>query len=185
VPTTRHHVSEAHCPITRAADVLGDRWTLLILKNANVGMTRFDEFAADLGIADNILSARLSRLVRLGLLTKVPYLDGRRQRFEYKLTGAGADVLPILRSMADWGHKHTTTSAKPAGPITFLHAVCGTPMQSGEYCPACRTRVPRHQEVWVRPWRDPEVATLAQPVDGPGKQLVFAANGARRAKSKP
>src|SRR6185437_6288682 len=84
------------CPIGRAADVLGDRWTLLILRNATVGMTRFDEFKSDLGIADNVLSTRLGRLVDAGLLTKAPYRHEGRTRYEYRLTEAGADVLPLL-----------------------------------------------------------------------------------------
>ena len=73
MPLTRRPLSEAQCPITRAVDVLADKWTLLILKNATVGMTRFDQFSADLGIADNILSARLSRLVELGLMTQIAF----------------------------------------------------------------------------------------------------------------
>ena len=73
MPLPRSPILEAHCPITRAVDVLADKWTLLILKNANVGITRFDQFSADLGIADNILSARLSRLVEIGLMARAPY----------------------------------------------------------------------------------------------------------------
>ena len=99
------------CPIGRAADVLGDRWTLLILRNATVGMTRFDEFRADLGIADNILSTRLGRLVDAGLLTKVPYRDNGRTRHEYRLTDAGADLLPVLHALAAWGQRHTEPGA--------------------------------------------------------------------------
>jgi DNA-binding HxlR family transcriptional regulator len=181
VPLTRRPLSEAHCPITRAVDVLADRWTLLILKNANVGMTRFDEFSADLGIADNILSTRLNRLVELGLMVKSPYQAGRRTRFEYKLTTAGADVLPILHTLADWGHKHTTIAGVQAVPITFLHVDCGTPMEAGEYCPRCEVRVPRQREVWVRPWRDPVVAPMADPVEDASSQVVFSEQGSRTA----
>jgi DNA-binding HxlR family transcriptional regulator len=168
VPLPRSPILEAHCPITRAVDVLADKWTLLILKNANVGMTRFDQFSADLGIADNILSARLSRLVELGLMTRVPYQGVGRTRHEYKLTQAGADVLPLLHRLADWGHKHTTVHGSDAEPIRFVHTVCGNPIQDGEYCPSCDVTVPREHEAWVRPWRDPLVATLADPVAGGG-----------------
>lgn len=147
-------------------------------------MTRFDEFSNDLGIADNILSARLNRLVELALLTKVPYQSGRRQRFEYKLTEAGADVLPILHTLSDWGHKHTTIAGQAAIPITFLHVECGTPMRAGEYCPSCEIRVPREREVWVRPWRDPVVAPMADPVDQQNEQLVFVQSRARSSGSK-
>ena len=125
MPLTRRPLSEAQCPITRAVDVLADKWTLLILKNATVGMTRFNQFSADLGIADNILSARLSRLVELGLMTRVPYRGVGRTRDEYKLTAAGAAVLPILHRFADWGHEYTTVNGAQAEPIRFIHTVCG------------------------------------------------------------
>ena len=68
------------CPIGRAGDLLGDRWTLLILRDATAGTARFDVFRENLGIADNILSARLARLVDAGLLVKVPYRDGIAKR---------------------------------------------------------------------------------------------------------
>ena len=76
------------CPIGRAGDLLGDRWTLLILRDATAGITRFDAFRENLGIADNILSGRLARLVEAGVLAKVPYRDGNRTRQEYRLTQA-------------------------------------------------------------------------------------------------
>jgi hypothetical protein len=122
----------------------------------------------------------LNRLVELGLMIKSPYQAGRRTRFEYRLTAAGADVLPILHILADWGHKHTTIAGSPAVPITFLHVDCGTPIQPGEYCPSCKIRVPRDREVWVRPWRDPVVSPMADPVEGAG-QVVFSESGARSA----
>src|ERR1700751_2496923 len=78
------------CPIGRAGDLLGDRWTLLILRDATAGITRFDAFRENLGIADNILSARLRRLVEAGVLTRVPHRDGNRTRNEYRLAGGGA-----------------------------------------------------------------------------------------------
>jgi DNA-binding HxlR family transcriptional regulator len=94
------------CPIKRAAGVLGDRWTLLILRKATAGMTRFDDFRSGLGIADNILSGRLGRLVDAGLMTKVPYRGTGRRRHEYQLTSAGADVLPLLHELCAWGQSH-------------------------------------------------------------------------------
>lgn len=181
MPRPRRPLSERECPITRAVDVLADRWTLLILKNANVGMTRFDEFSTDLGIAENILSARLNRLVGVGLLTKVPYETGLRPRFEYKLTRSGADVLPILHTLSDWGHRHTAAVGSSAVPITFLHVDCGTPMQPGEYCPTCEIRVPRDREVWVRPWRDPVVSPMADPIENSDDLVARRRNVGRKA----
>lgn len=174
MPLARSPILEIQCPITRAVDVLADKWTLLILKNATVGMTRFDQFSADLGIADNILSARLSRLVDIGLMKRVPYQGVGRTRHEYKLTQAGADVLPILHRLADWGHNHTTINGVHAEPIRFIHTVCGNPMAPGEYCPSCDVTVPREDEAWVRPWRDPAAATLADPVASTTDPVAFS-----------
>lgn len=150
------------CPIERAADVLGDRWTLLILRAATTGETRFDRFRAELGIADNILAARLARLVAAGLLTKVPYRDGGRTRHEYVLTPAGADALPVLLAMARWGERHTRTT-DPSGPMRVLHSVCGQALASGEYCAHCGRLVTRDETVWIRPWRSPEPVAMARP----------------------
>jgi DNA-binding HxlR family transcriptional regulator len=72
-----------------------------------MGVTRFDDFRAELGIADNILSSRLTRLVDAGLLVRVTYRDQGRTRHEYRLTTAGADVLGVLHALAGWGQEHT------------------------------------------------------------------------------
>jgi DNA-binding HxlR family transcriptional regulator len=151
------------CPIGRASGLLGDRWILLILRNAQIGVTRFDEFREQLGIADNILSARLRRLVDGGLLVKVPYQDGRRTRQEYRLTQAGADLAPVLRALADWGQRHTTPDA-PAEPMRVVHAGCGGEVGPDQACSVCGTRVGRDAEAWVRPWRSPDPIPLAPPV---------------------
>jgi DNA-binding HxlR family transcriptional regulator len=152
------------CPIGRAADLLGDRWTLLILRNATVGTTRFDDFKSDLGIADNILSARLGRLVDAGLMTKVPYRDNGRGRYEYRLTDAGADVLPLLHALAAWGQRHTEPS-EPAGAMQIIHLACGHTTTDERTCDHCREPVERDQEAWLRPWRSDTPVPRARPVD--------------------
>jgi DNA-binding HxlR family transcriptional regulator len=153
------------CPIGRAIDVLGDRWTLLVLRNATVGMSRFDEFKADLGIADNILSDRLRQLVEHGLLAKRPYRagGGGRTRSEYRLTEAGAAILPVLHALQDWGSTHTGP-AEPTAPMQVVHRACGEPFEPGRDCPRCGVPVPREQEAWLRPWRSPEPSPLAPAV---------------------
>ncbi|MDI5969070.1 helix-turn-helix domain-containing protein [Streptomyces sp. SL13] len=153
------------CPIGRAAEVVGDRWTLLILRDAMVGVTRFDAFRAGLGIADNILSNRLGRLVDGGLLTKVPYREGGRTRHEYRLTPAGADLLPVLDALAVWGGRHTAPG-RPAEAMRVLHAVCGRELTAGEYCGHCARPVPLEEIHWLRPWRSAEPRAIAAPVNG-------------------
>jgi DNA-binding HxlR family transcriptional regulator len=153
------------CPIGRAVEVVGERWTLLIMRNASRGMTRFEDFRTDLGIADNVLSARLARLVDAGLLTRVPYRhDGGRTRHEYRLTQAGADMTPILRALADWGARHTEP-AQPAEPMQFLHKSCGRHLTTPEArCEHCGREVRREEQLWLSPWRTSTLYRLAEPV---------------------
>lgn len=153
----------APCPIARAVDVLGEPWTVLILRNATTGTTRFDAFRAELGIADNVLAARLARLVEAGLLVRVPYRDGGRTRQEYRLTRPGADALPVLESLARWGQEHTTP-AEPTPPMQVIHLPCGSPTTSGGSCDACGAPLRRSDIGWRRPWRSPDPVPLAEPV---------------------
>ncbi|HEY4463010.1 MAG TPA: helix-turn-helix domain-containing protein [Streptosporangiaceae bacterium] len=157
---------DSPCPVARAAGVLGDRWTLLILRNANLGTTRFDDFRSELGIADNVLSARLARLVEAGLLTRLPYRTTGRTRHEYRLTTAGADMLPVLHALAGWGEQHTRPG-NAAEPMQIIHQACGQSLAPGGYCPRCGRSPARGEIAWVRPWRGPEPSPLAEPVAGP------------------
>jgi DNA-binding HxlR family transcriptional regulator len=154
--------SDVPCPMGRAIDVLGDRWTLLILRNATLGVTRFEGFRSELGIADNILSNRLARLVDAGVLARVPYRDQRRTRHEYRLTTAGADVLGVLHALAGWGQDHTETS-RPVEPMRIIHHACGSDLAPGGHCAACERAVERDEIAWVRPWRSPDPLPLAGP----------------------
>jgi DNA-binding HxlR family transcriptional regulator len=142
------------CPIGRAADVLGDRWSLLVLRGASVGTTRFDEFRAELGIADNVLADRLRRLVGHGLLSKVPYrpAGGGRTRHEYRLTPAGHDVFPVLHALMNWGNTHTT-AREPVPAMRLVHSACGHDLGLDGRCPHCARAVPRTEAAWLRPWR--------------------------------
>ncbi|QYN25740.1 helix-turn-helix transcriptional regulator [Amycolatopsis sp. DSM 110486] len=151
------------CPIGRAADVLGDRWTLLILRSITAGATRFDQLHNDLGASTNVLSSRLAGLVGAGVLTKVPYRDDHRTRHEYRLTDAGADLLPVLHALARWGEDHTR-SDRHTRPMKAVHAVCGAEMPFGDHCPHCDRTVARTELSWLRPWRSAAPVPLAEPV---------------------
>jgi DNA-binding HxlR family transcriptional regulator len=95
------------CPIARSLDALGEWWSLLILRDAFLGLTRFDEFQQSLGIAPNMLARRLKRLVEAGLLERHAYSQ-RPLRHEYRLTAAGRDVFPVLAALGAWGGRHAT-----------------------------------------------------------------------------
>lgn len=102
------------CPIARALVRVGDAWSLLILRNASYGLTRFDQFQKQLEIAPNILSRRLAGLVTAGLLEKRRYSQ-RPPRDDYVLTESGRDFLPILAAIGAWGARHCG-----AGPTSYL-----------------------------------------------------------------
>lgn len=95
----------AECPVARAVDVIGDRWSLLIVRDAFDGITRFSEFQRNLGLAKNILSSRLRELVAHGILEIVPGADGSAYH-EYTLTERGRDLFVILVSLRQWGEEH-------------------------------------------------------------------------------
>jgi DNA-binding HxlR family transcriptional regulator len=93
------------CPIARGLDRVGEWWSILILRDAFYGITRFDQFQGSLGVAPNILSRRLTALVRSGLLERRRYCD-RPPRYEYLLTERGRDFRPVLWALLAWGNKH-------------------------------------------------------------------------------
>lgn len=93
------------CPIARGLHRIGDTWSMLILRNAGAGQTRFDQFQKELGIAPNILTRRLAALAAEGLLERRRYSE-RPPRYEYLLTAAGKDFLPVLAALGAWGARH-------------------------------------------------------------------------------
>jgi DNA-binding HxlR family transcriptional regulator len=101
----RKSFGNMQCPIARSLERVGEWWSILILRDAAHGLTRFDEFAESLGIAPNILTRRLKALVEAGLLERRRYCE-RPPRDEYVLTRAGRDFRPVLWALLAWGNKH-------------------------------------------------------------------------------
>ena len=99
-----------NCSIARALEVVGERWTLLIIRDVFLGRRRFDELQESLGIARNVLTDRLNRLVEQRILERVPYSE-RPKRYEYRLTAKGLELNVALTALRQWGDKHL--SAKP------------------------------------------------------------------------
>ncbi|HMS54315.1 MAG TPA: helix-turn-helix domain-containing protein [Fimbriimonadaceae bacterium] len=101
----KEKLANAPCPIARTLALIGDPWSILILRDAHAGMTRFEQFRRSLEIAPTILTQRLLSLTNEGLLEKKPY-SAHPPRDEYHLTAAGRDLLPVLFIIGAWGRKH-------------------------------------------------------------------------------
>jgi DNA-binding HxlR family transcriptional regulator len=112
------------CSIARTLTLIGDRWTLLVLRDVANGVRRFDELAGHLGIARNILASRLARLTQAGLVERAAYREpGARERHEYRLSGPGRELMPVLVAFMAWGDRNL---AGPEGPPAVVrHAGCG------------------------------------------------------------
>lgn len=122
------------CPIARSADLLGDGWNLLLIRQACLGTRRFDAFQRELGIGRNILANRLERLVADDIMVKVPY-DDRPVRHEYRLTQKGREVYPILAAMGAWGNKWLRGDNTP--PLVLHHHECHHDMEAAVVCSEC------------------------------------------------
>ncbi len=114
---------EMQCPIARSLERVGEWWSILILRDAYHGLTRFDQFQKSLEIAPNILTRRLKTLVASGLLEKRSYSE-RPPRHEYVLTERGRDFIPVLWSLVTWGNKHF---APEGASVVIVDAVTGEP----------------------------------------------------------
>jgi DNA-binding HxlR family transcriptional regulator len=116
-------LAKSACPIARSLSVLGEKWTLLVVREALWGRTRFADFRANLGIAPDVLADRLQTLVEAGILARRPYREeGQREREEYVLTTAGRELLPVLAALAAWGNEHRESSA----PLRSAHVEIAT-----------------------------------------------------------
>jgi DNA-binding HxlR family transcriptional regulator len=125
------------CSIARALEVVGERWTLLILRDAVLGATRFDQFQTSLGVATNVLSTRLERLCAEGLLERRRYQQ-RPERHEYLLTEKGRALAPALITLMKWGDHYYPTPSGP--PRLTLHAGCGGQVDEHLLCRRCGER---------------------------------------------
>jgi len=122
------------CSVARSLAVLGDTWSLLVVREMFLGAHRFDQLQAHLGIARNVLAARLRRLVDGGILTKRRYAE-HPQRFEYHLTGKGVDLYPALVALMQWGDHYLADPG--GGPMLLEHTTCGQVTSLVPACTAC------------------------------------------------
>jgi DNA-binding HxlR family transcriptional regulator len=149
---------EQVCSVARALEVVGERWTLLIVRDVLLGLHRFEELQDELGIARNVLTTRLNGLVDAGILERRPY-SGHPQRREYHLTSMGRELaLPIVALMR-WGDRHVPNPGGP--PRQARHRDCGGPVEVAFTCTRCGSTVGA---------RDVEVIPALVPMAGPPVQ---------------
>lgn len=134
------------CSIASALEIVGDRWTILILRDAFRGLRRFDELRRDLEIPRAVLSDRLRRLVDHGVLTKRAYQE-RPTRFEYRLSPMGVELSPILVALMQWGDRWLS---EDGAPTVLVHEPCGTEVDLGFHCFQCGRSFPPTEIVSLR-----------------------------------
>jgi DNA-binding HxlR family transcriptional regulator len=141
--------SADNCTIGRTLDVIGDRWTFIVLREVFQGIRRFDDLTVRTAIPRTVLTDRLRRLVEAGILRKQPYREpGSRSRMEYRLTEKGLDLYPVLLALQAWGDRYL---AGPEGPpIEFAHRDCGAGVELVMRC-ADGHELTRKRDVAGRP----------------------------------
>ncbi|SES33955.1 transcriptional regulator, HxlR family [Lentzea xinjiangensis] len=131
--------------VARALDLVGERWTLLVLREAFFGVRRYGQFARNLAIPRPTLSARLKTLVDAGLLQRVPYAEDRD---EYRLTRAGLELFPAIVILMKWGDSHLPDPGGP--PFVLEHSTCGQEADARLVCRCCGEEITAHN-VEARP----------------------------------
>ena len=139
-----------HCSVARTVDVIGEWWTPLIIRDAFYGTSRFEDFQRSLGLARNVLSRRLDRMVSAGIMERRRYVE-RPPRDEYVLTEKGRELFPVIAALMAWGDRWNAGEAGP--PLLLMHQTCGQPATLRATCDQCG---------------GPLDLTNIQPVPGPG-----------------
>lgn len=155
------------CSIAGALEVIGERWTMLIVRDAMYGVRRFTDFQAHLDVPKAVLSNRLGGLVEHGILIREPDPE-HHGRHLYELTAAGRELWPVLHALLIWGGRHRGSNSR-----VFKHASCGTPLSDDASCPACKL-TPDLEQIITEPrrgrrrFRDDPVAVALR---GPHRML--------------
>lgn len=133
-------INSQPCPVARAMAVIGDAWSVLVLREAFYGVRRFSEFVEYTGAQRTVVSDRLKRLVASGVLERVEYQQ-HPSRHEYRLTERGAQLQPVLLALAAWGNNWTSPEAGPL--VSFTHTGCGHELGAAVFCDACGEPIDR------------------------------------------
>ncbi|KAA1194140.1 helix-turn-helix transcriptional regulator [Pseudohalioglobus sediminis] len=158
-------IDKQTCSVARALSVVGERWTMLIIRDAFLGTRRFDQFQGNLGITRHRLSERLGKLVDAGVLVKVPYSD-RPLRHEYRLTRKGLGLYPVLLTLARWGDEWM--DGGEGAPLEYVHRTCGHKTHAVLTCSECNEPL-RPEE--VTPQLGPALLPLAEALRRDGESI--------------
>ncbi len=157
-PMQRTRFDNRECPVAQALEVIGEWWSLLIIRDAFRGLRRFEAFQASLGIARNMLSRRLKALVAAGILEKRPYSE-RPRRYEYRLTQKGRELMPVMVALMIWGNRWTAPAAGPT--VLLVDRATGEPIEP-------------HLSLAGSKLRHDAVNLVAGPGAGPETRAAFA-----------
>ena len=173
------------CSIARTLDVVGDWWTLLVLRDVFRGAHRFDELKRGLDIATNVLTARLKRLTDAGILERRAYQE-HPPRFDYTVTEKGRDLYPVIIALLQYGDRHLRGTEPP--PRVLVHDTCGNVTQPELICPHCRSEVSAQNVRTVAYAERPRGVRASSPATGSGSASASASGsgsgrgaGSRRA----
>ncbi|NIB43560.1 helix-turn-helix transcriptional regulator [Pseudomaricurvus alkylphenolicus] len=134
-------IGEDVCSVSRALSVVGDRWTLLIIRSAFLGARRFSEFQKDIGLTRHRLSDRLNKLVEDQVFEKVQY-QSNPVRYEYRLTDRGKELYPVIMTLVKWGDKWMAGDG--GKPMEYEHKSCGNNIMPVLTCPECHEEIDPH-----------------------------------------
>jgi DNA-binding HxlR family transcriptional regulator len=128
---------DMNCSVAQCLEVVGEWWTMLIIRDAFLGVTRFDDFHERLGVSRNVLNQRLGHLVEAGVLERVAYCE-HPPRYDYRLTAKGKDLWPVLTAMRQWGDRW---EAPDGPPLELVHKGCGHVAEALSTCSVCGASV--------------------------------------------
>jgi DNA-binding HxlR family transcriptional regulator len=127
-----------HCSLARGLELIGDWWSPLIVRDLFLGVVRFDDLVGDLGISRNLLTKRLTSLVKNGVVERNAY-QRRPTRYEYRLTEAGRDLVPAILALTAWGDRWARP--REGRPILFVHKLCGHRFEPQVVCSECSAAI--------------------------------------------
>jgi DNA-binding HxlR family transcriptional regulator len=171
-------VDQMTCSVARTLAVVGDRWTLLVLRDCFLGLRRFDDFQRDLGLTRHRLADRLARLVEHGVLERAAYQE-RPARFEYRLTEKGRDLYPVMTALLRFGDRWLADA--DGAPLELIHRGCGAVATPTLACPECGELVSA-RDMQARP--GPALRALARRNRRSGSRITTAADAGVQGRTR-